>query len=421
MTATQDVLTPTVRRSVRRSMFWVSMVIVGLLVTLALVLLTRGSGVEGPPLSPASAAPNGSMALAEVLRNEGVNVTHATSLAAAQAALVEHPDATVFVVDAREVLDGRQLDRLQRASSHLVVMAPAYAQLEGFVNEISPAGNVDGVLEADCPIAAVAAAERVTGDGVGYRLVDELPGATACLDSGTDVKSLIQIERGGSVVTVIGTVSAFTNEQVGLVGNAALALWLLGTSDELVWYESNIADAAVPGAPTIGELTPPWVSAAIVLFGLSIVALALWKGRRFGPLVVENLPVTVRASETMEGRARLYEKSASRMHALDTLRVGAISRLAALAGLGRSATVDDVVYSVANLVDRDERPVRDLLIDAVTHTDAQLMSLSDGLLELERAVAARLGTARTNTNTTSSASTASTGSNPRTDSTPQGE
>src|SRR5690606_12752728 len=163
--------------------------------------------------------------------------------------------------------------------------------------------------------------------------------------SGTDVKSLIQIERGGSAVTVIGTVSAFTNEQIGLAGNAALALWLLGTSDELVWYESNIADAAVPGEPTIGERTPPWVRAALVRFARSSVALGLWKGRRCGPLVVANLPVTVRGSETMEGRARLSAKSASRMQALDTLRVGAISRLAALAGLGRSATVDDVVYS----------------------------------------------------------------------------
>src|SRR5690606_15192115 len=137
-----------------------------------------------------------------------------------------------------------------------------------------------------------------------------------------------------------------TNEQIGLNGNAALALWLLGATDELIWYQSNIADATVPGAPTIGELTPAWVSAAIVLFGLTIVALALWKGRRFGPLVVENLPVTVRASETMEGRARLYEKSSSRMHALDTLRVGAISRLATLTGIGRNATVDDVVYRI---------------------------------------------------------------------------
>ncbi len=39
------------------------------------------------------------------------------------------------------------------------------------------------------------------------------------------------------------------------------------------------------------------------------IAAAFWRGRRFGPLVVENLPVTVRASETMLGRARLYEKS----------------------------------------------------------------------------------------------------------------
>ena len=414
MTTTHEVITPTVRRSVRTSLFWVSMVAIALLVVLALVLLTRGSGVAGQPLSPTSAAPNGSMALAEVLRGEGVNVTHATNLVAARAALAEHPDASIFVVDNLDVLNGSQLSGLQREASHLVVMAPAFAQLDGFADEVSPAGAVDGVLVADCDVAAVTTAQRVTGDGVGYRLIDDLPGAVACLDSGSDVKSLIRWQHGDGLVTIIGTVAAFTNEQIALNGNAALALWVLGTSDELIWYEAGIIDAAVPGAPTIGELTPAWVSAAILLLGLTVVALALWKGRRFGPLVIENLPVTVRASETMEGRARLYQKSGSRMHTLDTLRVGAIARLASLTGLGRNATVDEVVSSVAHLSGTDEGWVRGVLVDTVVATDTSLMTVSDSLLELERAVTARLSTTQTT-------STAPTGSKTRADSTPQGE
>lgn len=395
MTATQEVVTPTVRTSVRRSVFWVSMVALGLLIALALALLTRGASAGGPPLSPANPGPSGSMALAEVLRAQGVTVTHAVNLVAARAALEGAPEASVFVVDNIGVLVGSQLERLQRETGHLVVMAPAFDQLDGFAPEVAPAGNVEGVLDADCEVPAVAAANRVTGDGVGYRLIDDLAGAIECLDSGAEVKSLIQFERGDGLVTIIGAQAAFTNEQIGLNGNAALALWLLGTSDELIWYETNIVDAAVPGAPTIGELTPAWVSAAILLLGFTIVALALWKGRRFGPLVMENLPVTVRASETMEGRARLYQRSNSRLHSLDTLRVGAISRLAALCGLGRNATVDEVVSSVTNLTGFDAQWVRGVLVDTVPHTDAQLMTISDSLLEFERAVATRLGTAET--------------------------
>lgn len=397
MTATQEIVTPTVRASVRRSIFWVSLVAVGLLIVLALALLTRGASAGGSALSPTNPGPNGSMALAEVLRHQGVTVTHAVNLVATRAALEERPEASVFVVDNLGVLAGSQLERLQRETDHLIVMAPAFDQLDGFAPEVAPAGNVEGVLDADCDVSAVATAARVTGDGVGYRLIDDLPGAIECLDSGVGVKSLIQFERDGGLVTILGAQAAFTNEQVGLNGNAALALWLLGASDELIWYETNIADAAVPGAPTIGELTPAWVSAAILLLGFAILALALWKGRRFGPLVMENLPVTVRASETMEGRARLYQKSNSRLHSLDTLRVGTISRLASLGGLGRNATVDEVVTSATSLTGFDAHWLRGVLIDTVPRTDAQLMALSDSLLELERAVAARLGSTATPT------------------------
>lgn len=385
MTTTQEAITPTVRSSLRRWVFWISMLGVVLLIVLVLTLVTRGAGVGGAPLAPDNAAPPGAMALAEVLRSQGVTVTHANSLVEARAALGSNADASLFVVDNLDVLTGQQLASLDHRASAMVIMTPAFNQLDGFIDEIAPGGQVDGLLTADCDVPAVVAAGNITGDGFGYRLIDDLPGATECYDSGHDVASLIQFERDGTTITVIGTERAFSNEGIGVAGNAALALWLLGTSNELVWYEANIVDAAVPGVSTIGELTPAWVSAAIVLLGITIVALAVWKGRRFGPLVIENLPVTVRASETMEGRARLYQKSTARLHALDTLRVGAVARLAALSGLGRSATIDDVIYRVVASTGFDEQYVRGVLVDAVPHTDSDLMRLSDSLLQLERA------------------------------------
>ncbi|HRP99266.1 MAG TPA: DUF4350 domain-containing protein [Terrimesophilobacter sp.] len=385
MTTTQETITPTVRRTLRKWVFWISMLGVALLIVLILTLLTRGAGVGGAPLAPDNAAPQGAMALAEVLRSQGVAVTHARSLVEAREALGGGAEASLFVVDNLGVLTGQQLASLDHRTTAMIVMTPTFNQLDGFVDEVSPGGQVDGLLTPDCDLPAARAAGNITGDGFGYRLIGELPGATACYDSGQDVASLIQFQRENTTITVIGTERAFSNEGIGVAGNAALALWLLGTSDELVWYEANITDAAIPGAPTIGELTPAWVSAAIVLLGFAIVALAVWKGRRFGPLVIENLPVTVRASETTEGRARLYQKSSARLHALDTLRVGAIARLAALSGLGRSATVDDVIYRVVANTGFDEHYVRGVLVDSTPHGDADLMRLSDSLLQLERA------------------------------------
>jgi hypothetical protein len=111
----------------------------------------------------------------------------------------------------------------------------------------------------------------------------------------------------------------------------------------------------------------------------------IWRGRRFGPLVIENLPVTVRASETMEGRARLYQRSSNRGRALDALRIGTVSRLATAVGLSRHASVPEVAATVAGLTGRDPRIVRDILLDAHPRSDAELVSLSDQLLDLEAA------------------------------------
>ena len=108
----------------------------------------------------------------------------------------------------------------------------------------------------------------------------------------------------------------------------------------------------------------------------------------FGPIVVENLPVVVRASETMEGRARLYSRAKARLRALDALRIGTVDRLARAVGLPRTATVDEVISAVSALTGRDRAGVAAVLLDATPHTDAELVRLSDELLALAAAVAA---------------------------------
>ena len=195
----------------------------------------------------------------------------------------------------------------------------------------------------------------------------------------------MRLESGDRTTTVLGATGALTNGTILDLDNAALALTLLGTAPRLVWYLPSPADAATP---TTAELSPPWVSPLIVLAVLTAVAAAVWRGRRFGPLIVENLPVVVRARETMEGRARLYQSSSARLRALDAIRVGTISRLATGCGLSSRAAVEEVVLAVAAAVGADPGDIRSTLLDTVPNTDAELVRLSDRLLEIEAAVRA---------------------------------
>ncbi|GDY74619.1 hypothetical protein SAV31267_041040 [Streptomyces avermitilis] len=70
-----------------------------------------------------------------------------------------------------------------------------------------------------------------------------------------------------------------------------------------------------------------WLWGTLQLFIAAALA-ALWRARRLGPLVPERLPVAIRASETVEGRARLYRKANARDRAAAALRSTTRTRLA---------------------------------------------------------------------------------------------
>jgi hypothetical protein len=397
----QQVATPTLRRTVRRSLFWVAAAIVLVLIALAGLALT-GGGEAADRLSPTSPAPSGAKAVVEVLRQEGVSVTVASSLTEVADASSDPAHTTIVLHDPESLLDADQLAEVGNLATHVLLIDPAFAQLSALVPGIAAAGatawdpddaddsdDSEGSdaagLATDCSLPAAVAAGTVTGGGAGYRVVDESIDAVRCLGSGDDVYSLIRVGGAeGGIRTVLGASDALTNEKIIAAGNAALALTLLGENDNLIWYVPSLADLAGDTPPTLADLSPGWVIPSALLVILVALAAAVWRGRRFGPLVVENLPVVVRASETMEGRARLYEKGSARLRALDALRIGAVERLARQCGLPRTATVAEVISAVASVTGKPLSEVSAMLLDASPRNDADLVRLSDDLLTLER-------------------------------------
>ncbi len=383
------VLTPTVRRATRRSLFWI--LAAGFLVLLALgaLAVNGASKGEGTPFSASNAEPAGSKAVAAVLADHGVTVHVPATLAAAASVLDGAGRSTLFLYDPQGYLDAGQLRSLAGRADRVVLFAPAFAQLRALAPEVAPAGTTPGkALMADCPVPAVERAVSVSAAGLGYRIVEPGDTTIGCLGTGTDVFSLVQVDRADGRIVVLGTTDALRNDRVAERGNAALALGLLGSERDLVWYLPTIDDAAIAGAPTIAQLTPAWVGPVLALLAVVAIAAAVWRGRRMGALVVEDLPVTVRASETMEGRARLYQRSGARLRALDALRIGTVGRLAAVCGLPRLAPLEDVIGAVSAAARMDPASVRALLVETVPRNDAELVRLSDALLDLERTITA---------------------------------
>lgn len=370
------------RRRLGIVLVWVAVALVVLFGVLAVWLAGAGSEVGEHRRSPLDPGPDGTMALAEVLRAQGVEVTVTHSFG--DTALSLGGDDTMLVLDDDWwVLTEETSAELRSLSPHLLLVQPSDDALAALAPGVDYAGFGGGALEADCELPAVQRAGSVTGAGEAYTAPSD---ATRCLVDAAGSASLVRITDGDGEVTVLGAGELLTNDQITDAGNAALALGLLGEQPRLVWYQPDIDDYALDGGGLAGRQAD-WYVPLVVLLLLVGLAAAIWRGRRMGPVVIEDLPVEVRSSETMEGRARLYERGGARDHALATLRTGTLARLARTLGLGGRATPEEVVAASAAATGRDPATVRFLLQDATASGDSALVGLSDALLRLEDEVA----------------------------------
>lgn len=99
----------------------------------------------------------------------------------------------------------------------------------------------------------------------------------------------------------------------------------------MVWYLPSLSDdarATDSERRSFFDLLPSgWLWGTLQLFVAAVLS-AFWRGRRLGRLVPERLPVAIRASEAVEGRARLYRKANARDRAASALRTASRTRLA---------------------------------------------------------------------------------------------
>ena len=385
--ATDDrVVPPRARTVARRGLFWVGVGLVCLVVVAATLLLTSGGGSSGRLVDPASAAPTGAKAVAEVLRAQGVDVILPDGY---DEAITESakPGTTLALDDPSAYLSDERLSALAAEAGDVVLLDPGFRTLRALAPGIRAAGpaDPDTPLDADCADGAAGRAGTIS-PGPTFAAADGLD-ATSCFPAAdTTGFGLVTVQDGSDSISVLGPTELLSNDLVILHGNAALALGLLGETDRLVWYLPSLADVEASGPPTLAELTPTWLVPVTSLLAITVFVAMFWRGRRFGPLVAEDLPVTVPAGETMEGRSRLYQRTAARLRAVDALRIGAVGRLGNALGLSRHASVDEVSDAVASALGRNPREVRGILLDDLPASERDVVALSDALRDLEAAV-----------------------------------
>jgi len=346
-----------------------------------------GTAVDGPPLDPTSPRESGTLALAEVLRQQGVEVIVTTSLSETREALAEASESTLFLTNFDGFLSDEQIADASNLAPTVIIAEPGITELLAVAPEVANAGTRVGTVPAQCPSPLASQAPEISAGPSSLRIIDNESGAVGCYGNDELGFGLISIDRGSTNLVLLAATNALTNGAITTADNAAFALRLLGQNDTLVWYTPSFDDLSdAGGIKTYDELSPDWVTPVAWLIVLTLLTAAIWRGRRFGPLVIEKLPVTVRSNETMQGRARLYEKTAARLHTLDSLRIGSIRRLTTLCGMPSTASIDDVINRISPLIDQPVAQLRQLLVDARPTNDSELLSLSDELLALEQRV-----------------------------------
>ena len=372
-----------VRAGFRRSRVLLAVLLVLVIVAVFSVLARPRQDRE--PLSPDNPAPEGAMAVAEVLADRGVDILRPPDLAGAQSSLEENPGATLLFLDPQEFLNSDQRQALSEDAGRVVLVAPSFGQLADFASDIHPAGIVpDGggqSVEARCSNDDARAAGTIRAGGQSYR------GPVTCFpsaDAGAgDAAGSYAATRDGDTV-VLGSPELVANATVTDEGNAALALRTLGPDDTLVWYEAGPQDIAASDEPADPlAYLPPWVYPLGVWLVLVAGLAAFWRGRRLGPLAAEPMPVVVPAAETVEGRARLYRDGNAVAHAAENLRAAAMTRMAAHLRLGPGAGTDAVTHAVASATGRSYSEINNLLNLSTPRTSTELVRWAWDLQDLE--------------------------------------
>jgi hypothetical protein len=252
---------------------------------------------------------------------------------------------------------------------------------------VTGSGPVGGI-EPGCDLAAATLAGRA--DMGGGQLSTGLADAQRCYFQDGH-PTLVRYGTAGHEITVLGTGAPFTNQDLGDLGNAALALNLLGAGPSLVWLTPAPGPAAPPaaGQSSFTSLIPEPVWMVAVQLLVAVLLLALWRMRRLGPLVPERLPVTVRAAETTEGHGRLYYARRSRDSAAAALREAALGRIEPLLGLPPDSPPDAVSSAIAERTGESPEDVITAVAGGAPADDAALVRLADRLDELERKVGVR--------------------------------
>jgi len=365
------------RPSTIRRVRWVA----GIATTVALVVLalvvTVGRANRQQADDPRSTTPAGAGALGALLAAEGVRIQVVDRVG--DAVGTADPGRALVVANGDE-LRGADAQRLLAVGfGRVILLRPDAGTLVRFGVRAEGRSATRSTIAPGCPADAAEQAGAVAFDDARSAYASTGPAEFSCYPAGPGGYGYLRVPTAaGPAVELVG--GGVSNTLLEQAGNAAFGMNVFGAQTDVTWL---MAREESPGAEsTPPRLLPPWWPIALVQAAIAFAIVAVWRGRRLGPILTEPLPVTVRAAETVEGHGRLYHRLNAYDRAASALRTGVIGRLSLAYG-----HADDPLALSGVLADRtglDPVQVRQMLVDARPTTDDDLVNLARDLDRLEQ-------------------------------------
>lgn len=397
------------RARMRSASVWIIGIAVILLTVIATMFLT-GDREATDPLHYDSTARDGTKALIQTLRAQGIDVTTTEDVGVARRA-IRTPNTALLIPTALDALSPDEAsgirNDLTEAGNRLVLVDPGYA-ITDFSDRITVDDSVtsfaepDPVSPPDCADPIAVAAGPVTSGVIEYAEVTAhtarisacypLTGSAIVRTPGGEIPAgaahgqLIVDDDAAMPLTVLGNPDWLMNSTIDEEGNASLVLNELSRAPHLVVLIPQYS-AGDQSPPSAIDFIPRWfIAGALWLIPCSLVLL-LWLGRRFGPLAVERLPVIVPAVETVHGRAALAARSHDRAGSAHILRTAALLRIAATLALRPDAGRSEIIAAAAARTGRSLSEVAWAFSLSTPTTDAELTAIATLLTSIESEIA----------------------------------
>ncbi|HYK32770.1 MAG TPA: DUF4350 domain-containing protein [Streptosporangiaceae bacterium] len=375
-------------RSARGPLAVLAFVVLGVIV----IVLLAPAAKSNTYLDPAGSDASGTKALVDILRERGFQVTSVYSPADALDAIGASPrnarPAVTLVITVPDLLTAAQRAQLGRAHADLFLVEPGGLSLMAFAPAISVADRDAPFGEPVKPGCRIAGA-RLAGSANAGQITYHRPRYAIGCYRVDGWPSVVRYSRAGRTITVLGGGSLLSNGLLAEEGNAALALNLLNAHRAIVWLTPEPMIAQPPpaaGGKHSPSLIPGTAWLVVLQLCVAVGLAAVWRARRFGPLISEQLPVIVRASETVEGHARLYQSRRARDRVASALREDMLGRMRPALGLVAGAPADAVADGIASRSRRSRQEILAIVYGPAPASDADLVRLADDLDELEREV-----------------------------------